>query len=64
VPAFAVADLKKKLGGIAARFYGEPSRDLLVIGLTGTNGKTSCCHFLAQALNNEQSPCGMIGTLG
>lgn len=56
----AVPLLGKQLGNIAARFYGDPSAKLAVIGVTGTNGKTSCSQFLAQALGN----CGVIGTLG
>jgi UDP-N-acetylmuramoyl-L-alanyl-D-glutamate--2,6-diaminopimelate ligase len=60
VPAVAVTDLGQQLGTIASRFYGQPSRQLDVIGITGTNGKTTCSQLLAQALNN----CGIIGTLG
>ncbi len=55
-----VADLAEKLGEIAARFYGEPSHKINVIGITGTNGKTSCSQFLAQVLENS----GVIGTIG
>jgi UDP-N-acetylmuramoyl-L-alanyl-D-glutamate--2,6-diaminopimelate ligase len=55
-----VAGLRHKLGAIGARFFGDPSARLQVIGVTGTNGKTSCSQFLAQALEN----CGVIGTLG
>ena len=55
-----VADLAEKLGEIADRFYGEPSHKINVIGITGTNGKTSCSQFLAQALENS----GVIGTIG
>ncbi len=55
-----VTDLAKNLGEIAARFYGESSQKMNVIGITGTNGKTSCSQFLAQALEN----CGVIGTIG
>ncbi len=61
VPVYDIAGLGQKIGHIAARFYGHPSHDLTVIGVTGTNGKTSVTHFLAQALS---SPCGVIGTLG
>lgn len=60
VPFIAVEDLNMKLGTIASRFYGEPSGRLHVIGITGTNGKTSCSQFLAQVLDR----CGIIGTLG
>lgn len=49
---------------IADRFHGHPSAALQVIGITGTNGKTSCCHYLAQALNHKDAACGVIGTLG
>jgi UDP-N-acetylmuramoyl-L-alanyl-D-glutamate--2,6-diaminopimelate ligase len=60
IPAIAVDNLKLKLGEIAARFYGNPSRQLDVIGITGTNGKTSCSQFLSQLMDG----CGIIGTLG
>ena len=56
----AVDDLAMKLGDIAARFYGNPSKSMAVIGITGTNGKTSCSQFLSQMLDD----CGIIGTLG
>ncbi len=62
-PLFGVADLSRCAGIIAERFYGNPTRRLFVAGVTGTNGKTSCSQFLAQALN-ENAPCGVIGTLG
>ncbi|MGR8936126.1 MAG: UDP-N-acetylmuramoyl-L-alanyl-D-glutamate--2,6-diaminopimelate ligase, partial [Gammaproteobacteria bacterium] len=55
-----VPGLNAKLGAIAANFFGHPSEQLQVIGVTGTNGKTSCSQFLAQALAH----CGIIGTLG
>jgi len=55
-----IEGLAKKAGAIAARFYGNPSQGLDVIGITGTNGKTSCSHYLAQLLDG----CGVIGTLG
>lgn len=60
IPKLPVAGLGFKLGEIAARFYGDPSRQLQVIGITGTNGKTSCSQFLSQMLDD----CGIIGTLG
>uniref|UniRef100_UPI00211ABEAA Mur ligase domain-containing protein n=1 Tax=Crenothrix polyspora TaxID=360316 RepID=UPI00211ABEAA len=47
VPMIAIVDLGLKLGAIASRFYGEPSQRIDVIGITGTNGKTSCSHFLS-----------------
>jgi UDP-N-acetylmuramoyl-L-alanyl-D-glutamate--2,6-diaminopimelate ligase len=60
VPMIAVDDLGLKLGAMAARFYDDPSRFMAVIGITGTNGKTSCSQFLSQLLDC----CGIIGTLG
>lgn len=64
VPLLAVSDLSQQAGVIAERFYAYPSRDLWVVGITGTNGKTSCAQFLAHALNQADRPCGIIGTLG
>ena len=59
IPCVAVPGLSSKVGEIASSFYGHPSRDLEIIGITGTNGKTSCSFFLAQALGGA-----VIGTLG
>ncbi|MES2997873.1 MAG: UDP-N-acetylmuramoyl-L-alanyl-D-glutamate--2,6-diaminopimelate ligase [Pseudomonadota bacterium] len=64
IPIIAIANLSAYLGLIAARFYGHPSQHIPVIGITGTNGKTSCTHFLAQCLQQLHQPCGVIGTLG
>ncbi len=62
-PLVPVPALRFELGPIADRFFGHPSAQLDLIGITGTNGKTSCCHFLAQALSKFK-PCGVIGTVG
>ena len=59
-----VEDLQLKAGEIASRFFNHPSHDLYVIGVTGTDGKTSVSHYLAQCLDTESSPCGVLGTLG
>jgi UDP-N-acetylmuramoyl-L-alanyl-D-glutamate--2,6-diaminopimelate ligase len=64
VPAIAVPDLRLKLGAIADRFYGAPSQGLTVIGVTGTNGKTSTVQLVAQALARAGECVGSIGTLG
>lgn len=64
VPVVAVEQLGRRAGEIAARFYGHPSRDMFVVGITGTDGKTSCSHFIAQALHAGSDRCGVIGTLG
>ncbi len=57
-------DLKSKVGEIASRFYEQPSLSLNVIGVTGTDGKTSIAHFLAQCLDAYDVHCGILGTLG
>ncbi|WP_150303208.1 UDP-N-acetylmuramoyl-L-alanyl-D-glutamate--2,6-diaminopimelate ligase [Pseudomonas saliphila] len=64
VPMLAVPDLADRVSAIAGRFYADPSATLTLIGITGTNGKTSVCQMLAQALNELNTPCGVIGTLG
>ncbi|MGK0674304.1 MAG: UDP-N-acetylmuramoyl-L-alanyl-D-glutamate--2,6-diaminopimelate ligase [Halothiobacillaceae bacterium] len=64
VPVFVLKDLVPMLGKLADRFYGEPSKAVRVIGVTGTNGKTSVTHFIAQALARAGQSSGLIGTLG
>lgn len=63
IPVIPVPGLSRYLSTLAGRFYGEPSRGLDLIAATGTNGKTSVCQFIAQALDAEP-PCGVVGTLG
>jgi len=64
VPLLTVADLDKLAGPIAGGWYEEPSAAMCVLGVTGTNGKTSVTHWLAQALSASGQSCGLIGTLG
>src|SRR5690606_15474431 len=64
VPAIAVPDLRAHLGTLAERVYAAPSRALRVVGVTGTNGKTSTVHLLAQALAGAGLDVATIGTLG
>ncbi len=59
-----VVALGERVGALAARFYGNPSANLRVIGVTGTNGKTTCTQLLAQAFGLLGRRCGVIGTLG
>ncbi len=59
-----VAGLKQRLGELAAEVHGHPAKDLLLIGVTGTNGKTSTTHWIAQALARLGLPTAVIGTLG
>lgn len=60
----SVPELKRQLGVIADRFYRSPSREMDVVGVTGTNGKTSVTHYLSQLLSFAGHTCGVIGTLG
>ena len=64
VPVLCVPDLYKRLGEIAAWFYDDPSQKLKVIGVTGTNGKTSTSHYLTQLLHFLGHKVAVIGTIG
>lgn len=64
VVVVAVPNLAARASELAGRFYGEPSRALRVVGITGTNGKTTCAWLLAQALEAAGHACGYVGTLG
>ncbi|MDN5923521.1 MAG: UDP-N-acetylmuramoyl-L-alanyl-D-glutamate--2,6-diaminopimelate ligase [Xanthomonadales bacterium] len=64
LPTVYVSDLRERLGEIAARFYDHPGADLEIIGVTGTNGKTSIVQLLAQALTALDRRSASIGTLG
>ena len=64
VPVIAIDHLSAHISEISARFYNQPSTKLSVIGITGTNGKTSCSQFIAQSLTELGFRCGVIGTLG
>lgn len=64
IPVFAIDNLSVRAGEIVSNFYGHPSKKLTVIGITGTNGKTSCAHYLAQALSELGQKTAVIGTVG
>lgn len=64
IPLITVAGLKRQVSRIAGRFYHHPSEKLTVIGVTGTNGKSTVCQMLAQMLDLEKGRCAVIGTLG
>ena len=64
VPVLEVAGLANRLGELASRFYGAPSEQMSIAGVTGTNGKTSVAHFLAQSWQRVYGNAGMVGTLG
>jgi len=59
-----IANLANEVSAIAARFYDAPSAALSVIGVTGTNGKTSCTHYMWQLLRSMGVNAALVGTLG
>ena len=63
VTMLPVAELRANASRIAGRFYGNPGQDMLLIGITGTNGKTSCTQYIARAMAPTRR-CGTVGTLG
>ncbi len=64
VTSIVVPDTARALSQLADAFYGEPSRDLTVVGITGTNGKTTTSQMAAAILTQAGLPCGTIGTIG
>jgi UDP-N-acetylmuramoyl-L-alanyl-D-glutamate--2,6-diaminopimelate ligase len=64
VPVIELTDLRDKLSALADTFFHHPSADLSVIGVTGTNGKTTCAWLLAGLLAHFNVRAGLIGTLG
>ncbi len=64
VANIGIAGLKDKVGEIAADYYGHPSQKMHMIGVTGTNGKTSVSHWVAQALTVIGEKTAVIGTIG
>jgi UDP-N-acetylmuramoyl-L-alanyl-D-glutamate--2,6-diaminopimelate ligase len=64
VPNLGIVNLRARAGLIASRIHDHPSARLWMIGVTGTNGKTSCSHWIARALSGSGLRCAVIGTLG
>ena len=64
IPSVEVPGLERKVSALAARFYHYPSEQLTVAGVTGTNGKTSTAHFIAQAWDRTSGDGGIVGTIG
>ncbi|PCJ51003.1 MAG: UDP-N-acetylmuramoyl-L-alanyl-D-glutamate--2,6-diaminopimelate ligase [Gammaproteobacteria bacterium] len=64
IPLFSFKDLAQQLGGLSADFYQNPSNDLIILGVTGTNGKTSCTQLLARVLDKLGKKSAVMGTLG
>ncbi len=65
IPLLSYPGLRQQLAQLAQRYYGDPNQDMQLTGVTGTNGKTSITHYLAQA-QDALTPgrTGIIGTLG
>jgi UDP-N-acetylmuramoyl-L-alanyl-D-glutamate--2,6-diaminopimelate ligase len=63
VPWIEVADARVSMAVLADEFYGHPSRSMNVIGITGTNGKTTTAYLLRAVLEAEGSKCGLLGTV-
>ena len=64
VPVIKIPDLAPQLSAIAGHFYGHPADELAVIGITGTNGKTTCSQLFAQLMVLLGERAGVVGTLG
>jgi UDP-N-acetylmuramoyl-L-alanyl-D-glutamate--2,6-diaminopimelate ligase len=64
IPVQPVQGLRDSLGALAAAYYERPSEQLLSVGVTGTNGKTSCSQWIAQLLTHEGRRCAVVGTVG
>ena len=64
IPNISISDLKNKLAAISSQFYEYPSKKISIIGITGTNGKTTSAYWLSQCLNHLKIKTAFIGTLG
>lgn len=63
VPLLIAADARLAMGEAAAAIYGDPSRDLTFVGVTGTNGKTTTAYFIENALSRTHARTGIMGTV-
>ena len=64
VTQIIVKDCRAAMSVVASEFYGNPSKKMRLIGVTGTNGKTTVTHLITSVLMNAGIKCGLIGTLG
>ena len=64
VQVVTVPGLAKRVGEIAARFYGNPTEEMYLVGVTGTNGKSTCAYLTAQLLAHHFGSAGLMGTIG
>jgi UDP-N-acetylmuramoyl-L-alanyl-D-glutamate--2,6-diaminopimelate ligase len=63
VPEVLVPDVRAAMGPAAARFYGDPTAELDVVGITGTNGKTTTAFLVRHLLEAGGRSCGLLGTV-
>jgi UDP-N-acetylmuramoyl-L-alanyl-D-glutamate--2,6-diaminopimelate ligase len=63
VPQVAVADARAAMAPLAARFWGDPTAELRVVGVTGTNGKTTTAFLVREILEAAGIRCGLLGTV-
>jgi len=63
VPQLLVSSVRAAMGLVASAFHGDPSQRIPVVGVTGTNGKTTVCHLVAAIFEASGRPSGVIGTL-
>jgi UDP-N-acetylmuramoyl-L-alanyl-D-glutamate--2,6-diaminopimelate ligase len=63
VPEVLVPSSRAAMGPIAARFYGDPTAQLRVVGITGTNGKTTSAYLVRSLLEAQGIQCGLLGTV-
>src|SRR4051794_27857666 len=63
VPEAIVDDVRAAMGPVAARFYGDPTAELRVVGITGTNGKTTTAFLVRHLLAAAGEQCGLLGTV-
>ena len=64
IPQVVVASTRHKIADIADRFYSSPSKGINLIGITGTNGKTTVTHLIQKIFEENSQKCALIGTLG
>jgi UDP-N-acetylmuramoyl-L-alanyl-D-glutamate--2,6-diaminopimelate ligase len=63
VPELQVDSVRESMAPLAARFYGDPSAELRVVGVTGTNGKTTSSFLIRELLQATGDPCALLGTV-
>ena len=64
LPQIIVKSTRHQIADIADKFYGSPSKAINLIGVTGTNGKTTVTHLIQKIFEHESKRCALIGTLG